>query len=112
MLASKTWRSWSASWVEVLLNEFHRKEKGQVLKGFSEEWVVQVRHRIQAGPEWEWNQEGMMEDELVVGLAEQRFDEVKDCILGGSLASSSPGSLLEMQTVRPQPRFSESKSAC
>ena len=38
--------------------------------------------------------------------------EVKDCILGGSLASSSPGSLLEMQTVRPQPRFSESKSAC
>ena len=53
-----------------MLNEFHRKEKGQVLKGFSEEWIVQVSHRIQAGPEWEWNQEGMMEDELVVGLAE------------------------------------------
>ena len=53
-----------------MLDEFHRKEKGQMLKGFSEEWIVQVSHRIQAGPEWEWNQEGMMEDELVVGLAE------------------------------------------
>lgn len=32
---------------------------------------------------------------------------MKGCILGGSLARPSRGSLLEMQTVRPQPRFSE-----
>lgn len=49
--------------MEVLLNKFHRGEKGEDVEGGFKGMIVQVSHRIQAGSEWEWNQEGMMEDE-------------------------------------------------
>ena len=49
--------------VEVLLDKLHRREKGKDVEGVYKAMVVQGSHRIQAGPEWGWNQEGVMENE-------------------------------------------------